>query len=303
MRKHSLTDWIYLVLLSLMWGTSFLFTKIAVEHIPPATVVTARLGLAAVVLVAVMLRRGWPLSHAPRLWLHLLVLSLLGNTVPFFLIAWGQQSIDSALAAMLLASMPLVTLVLAHYFVEGEPLTTGKALGFTIGLLGIVILVGPDAVRGFGGDRVAILSQLAIMVAALCYSINAVLARRLPPGDATAHTTATITLAALTILPFGAGEGAAAAAHLTAASAFSLAWLGIVSTALATILYFRIIASAGPTFLSLINYLIPPIAIVVGAAVLGERPSARAIAALAVILLGIATSQWSSSSAEPLTRP
>lgn len=240
MRSHSLTDWIYLVLLSCMWGTSFLFTKIAVDHMRPGTVVTFRLCLAAIVLAAAvrLIRRG--LVHTPRMWLHLLALSLLGNTVPFFLIAWGQQAIDSGLAAILLGGMPLVTLVLAHFTVEGERMTARTTVGFVIGLAGIAILVGPGAIRHLGGGSADIFSQLAIVAAALCYSVNAILARHLPPGDASVHTAATITLAALTMLPFHASDGVAAISELTPGVAFALGWLGIVSTAVATILYFRI---------------------------------------------------------------
>ncbi len=292
--RPSLKDWINLVLLSLMWGTAFLFTKIAVDVVPPSTVVAGRLFLAAIILLAAARARGLALPRGRRLWSHLLLLSLLGNTVPFTLITWGQQAIDSGLAAMLLAGMPLATLVLAHFFVEGERMNLGNVAGFAIGLVGIAILVGPDVINGIGGDPLQILSQLAIFGGAICYSVNAILARHLPAGDPVVHTTATITLAALTTLPLAAGDTEPLLTDLTPWAAMALAWLGVVSTALATILYFRIIASAGPTFLSLINYLIPPVAVISGALVLGEEPAATALIALAVTLVGIAISQWSS---------
>ncbi len=291
----SIQDWISLVLLSLMWGTSFLFTKIAVDLISPAAVVASRLCLAALVLLVAARTRGLALPRGRKLWGHLFILSLLGNTIPFTLITWGQQSIDSGLAAMLLAGMPLGTLLLAHFFVDGERMNLGNTTGFAIGLLGIAILVGPGVFRNIGGDGVEILSQLAIFAAALCYSTNAVLARHLPAGDPVVHTTATVSMAALTTLPFAAVDAAPLFSELTPRMGFALAWLGIVSTALATILYFRIIASAGPTFLSLINYLIPPIAVLGGALVLREKPESTALLALVVTLIGIAISQWSSA--------
>lgn len=289
--QPTIKDWIALVLLSFMWGTSFLFTKIALEQLRPATVVTFRLGLGAVVLLAVLYWRGAPLPRGRWLWIHLLALSALGNTLPFQLIAWGQQSIDSGLAAMLIAWMPLGVLVLAHFFVPGESMTTARTAGMLLGFAGVAILVGPDALWRIGGDSAAMLSQAAMLAAALCYAVNAVLARHLPPGDVAVHTAATVSLAAMTMLPVGAADGLAAAGALSWRAIFALAWLGIVSTALATILYFRIIASAGPTFLSLINYLIPPIAIVAGALVLGERPAPSSLLALAIILVGIGVSQ------------
>jgi drug/metabolite transporter (DMT)-like permease len=296
--RHSLENWTDLVLLSLMWGTAFLFIKIAVDVLPPATVVAARLGGAAVVLLVFARSRGLTLPRGGRLWGHLFLLSLFGNTIPFFLITWGQQSVDSGLTAMLLAGMPLATLLLAHLFVPGERMSAGNLAGFLVGLVGIVILVGPNALRTIGGDRTEVVSQLAIVAAALCYAVNAILARLLPPGDAVTHTTATICLAALTTLPFGIAQAGSVSARLTPALLLALTWLGLVSTALATVVYFRIIASAGPTFLSLINYLIPPIAVIVGAVVLGEEPAPSALTALVVTLIGIAISQRSTLRAQ-----
>ena len=292
MQSHPWNDWIRLFLLSLMWGTSFLFTKIALDQLEPIAVVTWRLVLGAVVLFSLARRRGLRVPSGWHIWLHLLALSLLGNTLPFLLISWGQQSIDSGLAAMLLAWMPLATLVLAHFLIEGETITRWSIAGFLIGLAGVATLVGPDALRNIGGNNTEVLSQAAICTAALCYSCNAILARHLPPGgDPITHTAATISLAALTVLPFGLLAEGPRIAELSISTLFALTWLGAISTAAATVLYFRIIASAGPTFLSLINYLIPPIALVAGAIVLSERPTPQAMIALIIILLGIAVSQ------------
>ncbi len=289
---HRPQDWINLILLSFMWGTSFLFTKIALASFSPTVVVSTRLLLGAVVLVAIVVRRGLQIPQGRRIWLHLLVLSLLGNTLPFLLIAWGQRAIDSGLAAMLLAAMPLTTLILAHFFVEGESMSPRKTTGFLVGLSGIAVLVGPSALAELGGDSTQIASQVAIFVAALCYSCNAIIARNLPAGEPVVHTASTITLAAITVLPLNLIDSSVSL-PLTFVNATSLLWLGAISTAAATILYFRIIASAGPTFLSLINYLIPPIALIAGGLVLGEQPNSTAILALAITLVGIAISQSS----------
>ena len=291
MPTPGLQNWLFLVILSFMWGTSFLFTKIAVTEIAPTTVVASRLALGAVVLSMAMRARGLRMPRGGRAWAHLVLLSFFGNSLPFALITWGQRAIDSGLAAMLLAGMPLATLLLAHFFVEGEKMTPRKTTGFVIGVIGIAILVGPDAVTRIGGDRTSLLSQAAIFIAALSYALNAVLARHLPAADPLIHTTATVSLAALTTLPIGFAGGLSALNGLTAWGIWSLIWLGVISTAAATILYFRIIAAVGPTFLALINYLIPPIAIIAGALVLGEKPAATSLVALTVILLGIAISQ------------
>jgi len=299
MHKPRTQDWLALVALSLMWGTSFLFTKIAVTTLAAPTVVASRLLLGALALLAVGRARRLTVPRSPRLWLHFAILSLFGNTLPFLSITWGQRAIDSGLASLLLAIMPLATLVLAHFFVEGERMTRPKIIGFVIGLVGVAILVGPQHLTEIGGDGGQLLGQAAVTLGALLYAINAVLARGLPPGDPFVHTAATVSLATLTMAPIGFAPGEAAFESAGPRELFALLWLGGISTAAATILYFRIIAEVGPTFLALINYLIPPIAIVSGALVLGERPSATSLIALAVILAGIALSQWGSTEPPP----
>lgn len=125
-----------------IWGTGFLFIDVAVETVPPLTVAAARIALAAAVLAAAvgLSGRSWPRG---RVWWHFLALGLLGNCLPFFLIGWGQERVESSLAGILMGVMPLATLVLAHFFVAGEDMTRGKSLGFVMALVGVVVLTGP----------------------------------------------------------------------------------------------------------------------------------------------------------------
>jgi drug/metabolite transporter (DMT)-like permease len=290
-RRHSIEDWSLLVVLALMWGTAFLFTKIAVTEVSPVTVVVSRLALGAAIMQIVLRIAGLRLPPPGRIWINLLFLALLGNALPFFLITWGQRGIDSGLAGMLLATMPLVTLFLAHFFVDGEPMTKSNLSGFIVGLFGVAILMGPNALRELGGGGGTTIQQLAVMAGALCYAINAILARRLPEMHPLVTTAATLLLACAMVLSFAIGDLADAASRISPSSAAALLWLGVISTATATVVYFRIIATAGPTFLVLINYMIPVIAVSAGALVLGERPGWTAILALAVILSGIGLSQ------------
>src|SRR4051812_23429337 len=146
-----------------MWGSAFMFMKIAVATVPPATLVASRLILAAIILYAVMRARGLRLPPPGRRWLAFIALGVLGNCLPFFLIAWGQQTIDSALAGILISVMPLATMVLAHFFVAGEHLTSRRALGFAIGFAGIVVLMGPAALMGLGGTPAVALAQAAVL--------------------------------------------------------------------------------------------------------------------------------------------
>ena len=286
-------DWSHLVLLSFMWGTSFLFTRIALGTLPPVTVVAARLVLGAVVLLGLLRVAGHRLPRGTTIWVWYFVLGLLGNALPFTLITWGQERIDSGLAAILLAVMPLGTLVLAHLFVAGESMTRAKTAGFCIGFAGLVVLVGPDALRELGGGSSSIGRQLAVVAGALCYSANAIVARRLPPHAAVVNTAGSILMATLLMVPIALIVDRPWTLGASVEVAVALGWLGIVSTAVASVVYFRIIASAGPTFLALINYLIPLVAVVGGMVVLGEELPPHALVALAIILGGIGVSQRS----------
>jgi drug/metabolite transporter (DMT)-like permease len=276
-----------------MWGTSFLVIKIAVGVIPPMTVVAGRLGIATVALLIVARAARLRLPRGGRIWIQFAVLAIVGNALPFYLIAWGQARIDSGLAGILMAIMPLATLVLAHFFVAGEPLTRRRIAGFLLGFLGIVVLTGPQALLALGGEASDLVRQLAVLGGALCYAVNAILARRLPPLPALVASAGVMLMASISVIPAALIIESPWNALATAGRSpqIALIWLGLVSTALATIVYFRVIASAGPTFLSLINFQIPIVAVLSGAVVLGERLHWNALAALVMVLSGLALSQ------------
>ena len=275
-----------------MWGSSFMFNKIAVATVPPATVVAGRLALGAITLLALAYARGLRLPPLGRIWAAYALLGFLGNALPFYLIAWGQQTVDSALAGILMAAMPLATLVLAHFAVQGERMTMQRVSGFALGFVGIVFLMEPAAVAGLGGAAVEILAQLAVLGGALCYSANSVLARLLVKTDFLSAATGTLLVATVLMLPVALVYDIPWTLDPAGASIASIVWLGIGPTAIATICYFRLISSAGPTFMSLVNYLSPAIAVFLGVTLLGEEPGVTAYAGLALILLGIALSQW-----------
>lgn len=275
--------------LVVMWGSSFLMTKIAVSSLAPAHVVSGRLLLAAALLmvIAVALKRSMP--RGGKEWLYLGLMALVGNALPFLLITWGQQRVDSGLAGILMAVMPLATMVLAHFFVDGEQMRRNRILGFLIGFVGIVVLVGPQALAHLGGSGEILLAQLAILAGALSYAVNTILARRRPKGDLWVTSGVVLTLAALMTLPLGATTPLPDVLQPSALVAVAL--LGLVATAIATVVYFRLIALAGPTFLSQINYLIPLWAVLMGMLFLGERPEWNALASLVLILTGIGVAQ------------
>jgi len=266
-----------------LWGTSFLFTAISVRTVDPVTVVFYRLVLGALVLSLVVYARGQSFPRSARIWFGFLLMAIAGNALPFFLIAWGQQTIDSGVAGMIMAIMPLMTMLLAHYLVEGETLNRFKIIGFTLGITGIVILLGPV----FEGGGRALLSGLAIFTAATCYAVNTILIKRLPRFSPMVGACGVLIMASILMLPIWlmlAPENN----NISQGSMLSVIWLGIGPTGIATIILFVVIDRAGPTFLATINYLIPVVAFFSGAWLLSEPASWQHFVALTAILGGIA---------------
>jgi drug/metabolite transporter (DMT)-like permease len=291
MPQRTAGDWGSLLTLVLIWGTAFLFIDLSVETLPPATLVAVRVGVAAFVLVATCLALGLRLPGWGKIWGRFLTLAVVGNAVPFFAISWGQERITSGQAGILMAVMPLSTLVLAHFFVADERMTLRRVAGFTLGFMGIVVLTGPDALARLGGAPSDIVRQLAVLGGALCYAVNTILARRMPETHPIVSSTAVMLMASAVMLPAAAWLDVPWTLEPSAVSVNSAIWLGVVPTAVATVLYFRIVGSAGPTFLSLINYLIPIVALVTGVLALSEALEWRAVGALVLVLGGLWTSQ------------
>lgn len=291
MISPSIRNWALLAALVAMWGTAFMFVKLGVASVAPATLVAGRLALGAGLLYAVMHARGLKLPPLGRRWLSIATLALVGNCVPFYLISWGQQFIDSALAGILMAIMPLATLVLAHFFVAGERLTFNRAAGFGVGLAGIIVLMGPAALTGLGGSLARMTAQAAVLAGALCYAANSIVARRAVAADFLVASTAVLIVASALMVPVALFVDRPWALAPGAGSIAAIVWLGIGPTALATILYFRLIAVAGPTFMAIVNYLSPVVALLAGVLLMDEAPGPTAVAGLALILLGIALSR------------
>ena len=286
-----ISHWLLLFALVAMWGSSFLFTKIAVAAIAPTDLVAGRFVLASATLVAVLAATRRRLPGSLRLWLFFLAMALMGNCIPFWLITWGQQRIDSGLAGILMAIMPLMTVMLAHFLVAGERLNRFKAAGFLLGFLGIVVLMGPAVLLELSGSGTVLLSELAVLGGAVCYAVNTIIARRRPKSDALVAAAGVALVACLIMTPASALTGLPDPGEIPASAAIALAVLGVVSTATATVVYFKLIALAGPSFVSLINYLIPAWAVLIGTLFLGERPEWTALAGLAFILSGIALAE------------
>lgn len=278
-------DVVLLVTLATIWSLSFGAIKVAVETIPPVTLSFARIALGAVVLVLVMRLRGGRFPARDAQWGLLAGAALFGNGLPFFLIGWGEVKVDSGLAAILMAVMPLTTALIAHVFIDNEKLTVRKLIGIALGFGGVAVLVGPGAFESLGGETVR---QLAIAGGAICYGIAAVMTRRLRAADPIDRSAIVLTLAALQMLPIAVFVDHPWTLAPSMESMAAMVFLGLFPTAVAAILYFRLIAVRGATFITYNNYLIPILGVGWGFLFLGEAIEPRAMGALALVLAGIA---------------
>jgi drug/metabolite transporter (DMT)-like permease len=289
MQPPQLKHWLLLFLLSLAWGFAFYLIAIALESFPTLTIVNIRLAVGAATLCMVMHWQGHRLPREAGWWWRFALLTILGNLIPFSLITWAETEISSSQAGLLMALMPISTMVLSHFFVHEDALTPRRLCGVMLGFGGVVVLVGGEALKGIGGS--ALLAQLAVLTATVAYASNTVYAKRLPPIDTVVVATGSLSVGTLLLLPFTLYlEHALWVAPSFNALAATLT-LGIVSTGLATWTYFRVVTDCGPSFLSIINYIIPAIAFAAGVMFLGESAEPSQFAGLLLILAGIALTQ------------
>jgi drug/metabolite transporter (DMT)-like permease len=288
--RPTLRHWAMLLALTAMWGSAFALTKVAVVSLPPELVVLGRLAVAALLLCGLWLLLGRPAPRDRRVWLLFAAIALFGNVLPFTLIAWGQQTIDSGIAGILMAVMPLFTLVFAHLFVPGERINRFRVAGFLLGFTGVAVLMSPQVNADIGWADGELLAMLAVLAGALCYAVSAILSRLQPETDTLVVATATILLAALFMglwtLP---GAALPPVEKVPVPAALAVAGLGVFATAVAATVYFALVKQAGPTFVSQLNYLIPVWAVLLGTTLMDERLVTTDLVAMALILLGILT--------------
>ena len=291
MHANRLINWLGLFALVAMFGSAFLFTKFAVQGLPPVIVVAGRIAIGALVLLIIAYWHGEQLRTLKPYWPLLLLLALTGNCIPFFVITWGQQYVDSALAGILMAMMPLTTVVLAHFFLQGERITRNKLIGFMLGFLGVIILMQPDLDLASDSDWLHLFAMFSVLTGAISYAVNSILAHSLPKISLSLISAGVLLLASIVIVPIALLQGFAWWQDITFISWSSVVLLGVFPSGLATIVYFSVIRHAGAAFLSQINYLIPVWAVFLGVLFGGELLTLNIIVSLIVILIGIAIAQ------------
>jgi drug/metabolite transporter (DMT)-like permease len=276
-RRHLLM----LLALAAIWGSSFMFIEIALRDLAPSMLILLRMGSGAVALAVYIKVTGRRFRELRPYAAPLALLGLVNTAVPFFLIAWGQQYIDSGLAAIFNASAPLFTALFAITYDHSQRVTGMRLAGVVVGFGGVVLLVGFE----LSGGEHAIAGGLAVVGASACYGLGGLYAgRRFPGLQPSLVAFGTLAWATLYVLPFGVAQ----------ASAFgweafvSVLYLGGAATGVAYLLYFGLIAGAGASKAVLVTYLVPSLALVYGAVFLDEQVTALAIAGLALVLAGVA---------------
>ena len=287
-RPMSLLEWGMLLALATVWGGSFLFNGLAVRELPVFTVVVSRVALAAGILLVIMRLRGEGLPRDGRVWAAFFGMGALNNAIPFSLIVWGQQHIASGVASILNASTPLFTVILAHVLTRDERMTAGRSIGVMIGFAGVAVMIGREALRDPGAGVAA---QFLCLAGAISYAFAGIFGRRFramgisPMGTATGQVMASSLIMLPLVLIVDRPWTMAAPSPVAIGAVIGLA---AVSTALAYVLYFRILATAGATNLTLVTFLIPVSAILLGTVFLGEALLPRHFLGMALIGAGLA---------------
>jgi len=290
MQQPTLTNWLSILALGVIWGGTFMVVTIALRGYGPLTVACARTTLGAVALIILMraLKRPMPVMDR-RMCKYLVAIGVLNTALPFALLTWGQQHVPSAFAGISMAALPLFVLPLSHVFTD-EKLSTRNLIGVCLGFIGALVLIGPSVLRlGTGWEP---LGQIACIAASMSYAISSVMTRRCPPIDPISMAALLLVVGSITLIPaMLIVEGIPVISDRT--STIAIIFLGLVPTAFAALLRVYTIRSAGAVFMTLVNYQVPVWSMIFGAWVLSEVLPLRFFIALGLIMIGLLISQWS----------
>lgn len=287
-RTMTPVEWGLLLLLSILWGGAFFLQAVALRELTPLALVVMRTGIAAIALAIVLRASRESLPAIRPIWASFVGLGMLNNVLPFCLIAWAQTQITSGLASILNAATPLITVVAAHFLTRDEKMTANKVAGVLIGLAGVAIMIGGDALRGLDAN---VLAQLAVLAAGASYALAGIYGRRFGRMGISPLQTAAGQVIASTVLLLPAMlliDRPWTLAMPGMQTWIAMLVLGTVSTAGAYLIYFRLLASAGATNILLVTFLIPVSTILLGTLVLQERLEPKHFAGMALIGAGLA---------------
>lgn len=284
MSSMKLNEWGMLILLSIFWGGSFFFIEIALRGFQPFTVVFLRVSIAAVILVGVVYLRGQRMPAALRTWGAYLVMGALNNSIPFSLIVWGQTRIGSGVASILNATTPIFTVILAHLLTSDEHLSIRKMSGVLTGFLGVYIMLAPELKDGFSWRG---LGQFAILGAAVSYSLAGIFGKRFKDRSPVVNSAGMLICSSSMMLPLFIITTPFATLNPSMDAVAAIIGIAVISTAMAYLLYFRILATAGATNVLLVTFLLPISALLLGVGVLGEVIHVWEYTGMGCIFLGL----------------
>jgi drug/metabolite transporter (DMT)-like permease len=281
------SDWILLLALGIMWGTSYAFIKLGVETLPTFTLIAARLAIGLGLLMTVVVVAREALPRNPRIYGHLAVMAAVNIVIPFSLITWAELSVDSAIAAILNGAVPLIVIVLAALTFHDEPITVNRLVGVITGYVGVVILIGPGIFTALSGES-EFTGEIALVGSTVAYAVGAVYSRRNIKGlrpmiPAVVQVGFAFVMVSVLALVF---ENPFAVAWNVEAIVAVL-WLGLLGSGLAYLIMFRLLSRIGATATSQLAYLLPVVGIITGAVMLGEQVDARVLAGTGLILAGV----------------
>lgn len=277
--------WILLITLSLLWGGSFLFVEFALQDFKPLTIVALRVSIAAIVLHVVLRSKKLSFPWDIKSLSLFAVMGAINNAIPFSFIVWGQQTIDAGRASIMNATVPLFTVLLAHWMLSNEKLTRAKLIGVVLGFLGVVVLTGKSAFNAEAANSVA--GQLAVLIAAISYAFAGIFGKRLTHLNPMISAAGMLTASSAMMIPIALATEPVAGLRPGLLAIISLLALGFACTAFAYLLYFKILAQAGASNLSLVTFLIPPSAMVMGVLFLKEKVTTSDLLGILLILTGM----------------
>ncbi len=282
--------YLMLLVLAMVWGSSFPFLKIVIESYSPIVTIALRLTISAIAMTAFIYAVGLRIPKDIKVWKHYAVVAIVGNIIPFFLITWGEQYINAALASVLMGLIPLATLISAHYLTDDEKMSTTKLIGVVLGGGGVVVLIGVDALQDFGAH---IWAQLAVIFAACCYGISSVYVRRskITVHNPLSNAAGILICSSVLSLPIALVTDDPTQWTFNIRSLSALVILALVCTCFAYFLLYNLLAQVGATFTSFNNYLVPVFGMIISVILLGDSISPSTYTALALIFTGLVLSQ------------
>jgi len=284
-RRPTLADVTKLTFVGAIWGGAFIFVSVALTDFGPVSIATWRVSLGAIVMLFIAMLIGQTFPRGLRNWRNIFVVGCLNSAVPFFLISWGQQFISSAESALLMATGTFFSLVISHFTSHDERINKARALGVTIGFLGVLVLVLWDMIEsGFGSLH----GQLAVMIAGCSYATSAIVSRRLTHLPMISTSASTMLSACLYMVPLALLLENPLPKNVSNSSLVALVYLGVVATALAMTVRFFIIRANGAVFMSLVGYLVPLFGVIWSGLYFADAINLQTLISLSLIMLGIA---------------